>query len=119
MESIPLTEDEEQARTLPLAARFLKCAESAKALCGKKKFNSRCWIDRDDVTPTTQQRKAPRDQTEEHPGFREHRLKARVFASLLLKMLADALDEWSEITIIGKKKQLTVGLAVFQTFIIP
>ncbi len=107
MENIPITEDEEQAKTLPLAARYLKCAESAKELCEKKKFNARCWVDRDDITPPTEQRKTPRDQTEDHPGFREHRLKGRVFASLILKMLADALDEWSEITIIGKEKYAT------------
>jgi len=100
MEDIPLTFSDEQAKTLPLAARYLKCAESAEHICEKKKFNARCWIDRDDVTPPTEQRMTPGDQTEDHPGFREHRLKGRVFASLILKLLADALDEWSEVTII-------------------
>ena len=106
MGMMPQTTDEEQAKTLPQALRYLNCTESMQESCEEHKFNAKCWIDRDDVEPVTKQLHKPRDQGREHPGFRQHRLKSRVLFYLMLEMVADALTEWGDITIVGKFNNL-------------
>lgn len=53
------TIDENQVKDLPWAIQFLKCEEQSKALCQNPENNYRtqCWIDRDDVVPSTKQDK--------------------------------------------------------------
>lgn len=102
MERIPQTTDEEQSKSLPQAVRYLNCTETAQSLCEHHKFNSRCWIPRDDVIPPTKQLDRPRNQVQNHPGFRQHKLKGRIFVFLFLEVLSSALNEWGDITIVGK-----------------
>ena len=105
MISMHQTEDEEQVKSLPLAVRYLSCTEDAKDLCEKHKYNARCWIDRDDVTPPTKQRKNPDHQMDQNPGYQQHKMKGRMLSWLILEMLADALSSWGEVTISGKKRK--------------
>jgi len=102
MHGIPETLDEEQVKDLPYFARYLNCPEDKESLClnNPDKYKVRCWIDRDDVTPPTQQLKSPSDQSLENPGFRQHQLKGRVITFIILEALQDALDNWSDITIV-------------------
>jgi hypothetical protein len=105
LSGIKETTDEDQAATLPFAARYIKCEEKSKGVCdaNEQKFRTQCWIDRDDVTPPTTQKAQPDNQDESHPGFRMHQLKSRSMAMTILTALENAIDTWSEITIVGKK----------------
>ena len=100
--------DEDQALALPFAARYIKCEEKSKGVCNanEQKFRTQCWIDRDDVTPPTTQKAHPDNQDESHPGFRIHQLKSRSMAMRILTAMENAIDTWSEITIVGKKIEL-------------
>ena len=100
--------DEDQALALPFAARYIKCEEKSKGVCNanEQKFRTQCWIDRDDVTPPTTQKAHPDNQDESHPGFRIHQLKSRSMAMTILTAMENAIDTWSEITIVGKKIEL-------------
>ncbi len=87
---------------MPFAARFLKCEKNSQALCDSisNKFRGQCWIDRDDVTVTTKQGTRLPSQVKWHPGFRTHQLRGRSMAMNILTALEDAIDTWSEITIV-------------------
>lgn len=113
LDSIPETTDEEQAKTLPQAVRYLKCSEGAENLCVEHQFNAKCWIPRDDVSPQIEQREHPQNQILRHPGFRQHRYKSRVFAHFILEMLEDALADWGDITIVGEYIWTVKCLALF------
>ena len=106
MSGIKETTDEDQAKTLPFAARFMKCSAESHDLCNapENRFRALCWIDRDDVTPVVEQRPVPRSQVSWHPGFRVHQLMSRSMAFTILTGLQDAIDTWSEHTIFGKHK---------------
>jgi hypothetical protein len=96
MVGIPETEDEKQVESLPWAAQNLKCQKDVSYLCTDKKFKFRttCWVARDDVKPPTQQASAAGSQVGWHPGFREHQLKGRVIAMVVLEALLDAVNTW-------------------------
>lgn len=51
----PITTSEEQAETLPWAARYIKCAPGTEALCHANQYDGKCWVERDDFTPATTQ----------------------------------------------------------------
>jgi len=102
MASIPLTENMDQVENLPWAARYLKCPEDNTSLCDDEnnKFRTTCWVERSDVTPPMEQAShAPYPKL--HPGFRTHQLKSRILAFTVIDALEDAIDTWSEETIIS------------------
>mmetsp|Transcript_17057 Transcript_17057/g.47915 ORF Transcript_17057/g.47915 Transcript_17057/m.47915 type:complete len:918 (+) Transcript_17057:96-2849(+) len=103
MDGVIMVESEAQAKTIPWAARYMACADSAKDLCTTEpRFCAKCWIDRDDgVKPTTGQRDSPRGQVKWHPGWRSHQLQGRVLAFSVLDALSAAVNEWSEGTMGG------------------
>jgi hypothetical protein len=71
MAGIPETEDAAQAETVPWAARCMKPGNEAGQLCQYSRFESMCWIERDDdVKPVTNQRSQPSGQASWHPGSR-------------------------------------------------
>lgn len=43
----------------PYASRYLKCNGEAKSICKKNRYDAVCWIDRPDISPGTDQSKAP------------------------------------------------------------
>ena len=101
---LPLTLDDDQVLTLPFATRYMSCALESRDLCNHpnpNRFNSVCWVDRDDVTPLKAQNAHPGSQVGWHPGFRAHQLSGRSMAMVVLTALQDAIDTWSEITIVG------------------
>jgi len=85
-EMVPPTDDQEQAKTVPYAARWLNGKE--------EKYNAICWEPRSDVAPLEQQDAHPASQVSWHPGFRYHQFQGRKVALILLKGLAAALDQW-------------------------
>lgn len=91
-------QSEEHAKSIPYAARFMKCEESAKHLCGAEpRFCIHCWIERDDgIKPTRPQRDSPRGQVKWHPGWRRHQLLGRNLAFGVLQALQAAVNQWSE-----------------------
>jgi len=100
---VPMTMDEEQVKTLPWAAQYLNCDEQRAELCvdANNRFRTKCWIDRPDVTPERNQKDHAGSQVKWHPGFRRHQLTGRVLAFTVLEALQDAINTWSEVTIIG------------------
>ena len=73
----PITTSEEQAKTLPWAARFDKCESGANALCAAKEYDGKCWVEREDFTPEAKQNELVGGQAKWHPGPK----KVRKFAS--------------------------------------
>lgn len=95
---LPLTESEEQAKTLPWAARYAKCSAGAADLCNANKYDGKCWVERDDFTPKAQDALVG-GQAKWHPGPKVHRSKGRALALSVLFMLQHALNEWEELGI--------------------
>jgi hypothetical protein len=68
---IPETQSAAQVKTLPYAARYLKCSNEASELCKNSRYQSKCWIKRPDgVEPVTKQNAQPGGQAKWHPGNR-------------------------------------------------
>lgn len=68
---MPVTQDAVQASTVPFAARYLNCANEAAQVCKSIRYNSTCWINRDDdIKPVTKQKGQPGGQASWHPGNR-------------------------------------------------
>jgi len=98
MDGIVEVESLEQAKSLPLAARFLKCKTEAEEVCKEEpRFCSTCWIDREDkIVPEAKQLDKPRGQVKWHPGWRSHQLMGRNLAFAILEGLQSAVNIWSE-----------------------
>ena len=92
----PVTESEEQAKTLPWAARYNKCASAAQSLCNSREYDGKCWVERDDFKPSAI---APLvgGQAKWHPGPKKHRARGRALALSVLFMLKHALDQWEKL----------------------
>jgi hypothetical protein len=100
LEGVPETSSEIAASDLPWAAQYLNCPKDMQGMCGNEEyqFESRCWVERSDVSPPTQQL----DHIPIVPsamGWRMHKLKGYTLAYVLLTATLDALFKWSEITI--------------------
>ena len=97
----PVTTSDQQAATLPYAAQYLTCSPDFKNACNSpdNKYSSKCWVDRDDFTPSKRQLPVVGGRASWHPGWREHQVIGRGHAMLILSALENALSQWSEITI--------------------
>mmetsp|Transcript_10637 Transcript_10637/g.26864 ORF Transcript_10637/g.26864 Transcript_10637/m.26864 type:complete len:672 (-) Transcript_10637:1123-3138(-) len=98
MDGILEVESVEQAKTIPWAARYLKCKDDVQDLCKEEpRFCAKCWIDRDDgIVPDAKQRDSPRGQVKWHPGWRKHQLMGRNLAFAVLEGLQAAVNIWTE-----------------------
>jgi hypothetical protein len=97
---VPETTSEIAASDLPWPAQFLNCPTNMQDTCEKEEyqFESRCWVERSDITPPTPQL----DHIPIMPsaiGWKMQKLKGFTLAYVLLTATLDALFEWSEITI--------------------
>jgi hypothetical protein len=100
---LPETTSEEQALTLPYAARNMKCSSERQDLCGDNRFSSTCWIDRPDgIVPKNGQLARPKGQVKWHPGWRAHQLTGRVIAFSVLEALEVAVNKWMDGTMTGQ-----------------
>eukprot|EP00986_Skeletonema_menzelii_P019209 scaffold27156_cov148-Skeletonema_menzelii.AAC.1 len=93
----PITTSEEQAKTLPWAARYNKCESGASALCTAQEYDGKCWVEREDFTPEAKQQELVGGQAKWHPGPKKHRTRGRALALSVLFMLQHALDKWEEL----------------------
>ena len=95
------TESDKQAKTLPWAARYLKCKEGKEDLCEKaeNKYLNTCWADQKGVNPPTKQVEHIAGAGKVHPGWRYHQLKGRMLAVSVLEALQEAINTWSDVTI--------------------
>ena len=98
-EGFPVSTSDEQAQSLPYAAQYLTCTPDFKNGCNSNKYKSQCWVERDDVTPTTKQSAFVGGRASWHPGWREHQVIGRGHAMLILSALENALTQWSDVTI--------------------
>jgi hypothetical protein len=96
---MPITESEEQMKSLPWAYQKMKCPADQDDLCNSDRFRATCWIDRPDgVKPETPQLDSPRGQVKWHPGWRSHQLVGRTIAFVVLDRLQVAVNTWSKAT---------------------
>ena len=91
-------ESAEQAKTIPWAARYMKCKDEVQSLCQEEpRFCSKCWYDRDDgIKPEKGQLDPPKGQVKWHPGWRTHQLTGRNLAFAVLEALQAAINIWNE-----------------------
>ena len=94
------TESAEQAKTIPWAARYMKCKDEAQYVCQEEpRFCSKCWCDRDDgIKPEKGQvsHAKAKGQVKWHPGWRPHQLTGRNLAFAVLEALQAATNIWNE-----------------------
>lgn len=97
-DGLPEAQSDEHAKTIPWAARYMKCNENANTVCqSEPRFCARCWVDREDgITPPEPQLRSPRGQTSWHPGWRSHQLTGRNLAMAVLQSLQNAINLWNE-----------------------
>jgi hypothetical protein len=93
---IPVTLDENHAKTLPYASQYYTCDSEHGNMCREHKYRANCWVERDDVIPPTKQDDMPGSQVSWHPGFRWHQLVGRILAYTVLTGLKDAIAIWKE-----------------------
>lgn len=93
---IPVTLDENHAKTLPYASQYYTCDSERGNMCREHKYRANCWVERDDVIPPTKQDDKPGSQVSWHPGFRWHQLVGRILAYTILTGLKDAIAIWKE-----------------------
>jgi hypothetical protein len=94
MRGVPETTSDTDISRVPAASQYLKCDNDMKAQCRELEYLSQCWIEREDVTPPTQQHPEPGGRARWHPGYREHQLQGRVFAFILLTAMNKAIQTW-------------------------
>ena len=97
---VPESTSQKIVSDLPWAAQYLNCPTNMHKECEKEEhqFESKCWIDRSDVTPSTSQL----DHIPILPtatGWRMQQLKGYTLAYVLITATLDALLEFSEVTI--------------------
>lgn len=101
MSGVPETTGDREATTLPWAAQYLNCPREMEAVCNAdgNKFMSQCWDSSLKSSP-------PIPQTSNIPvlptalGWRMHQLKGYTLSYNVLSVILDALDVWSQKTII-------------------
>lgn len=94
----------EQAKTIPYAARYMKCDPEQHELCDNEpKYCCVCWVERDDVPVDSFDniKNQPGGQVKWHPGWRQHQLQGRVLAFTMLEALQEAVQHWSDGTMGG------------------
>jgi hypothetical protein len=92
-------EDEEQAKTVPFASRYMKCSKGRQDLCtAAPRFCAKCWVPRDDIDPVKLGYKLGKigGQVKWHPGWRSHQLVGRTIAFALLQSLQEAIQIFSD-----------------------
>ncbi|GKY93542.1 hypothetical protein MPSEU_000321600 [Mayamaea pseudoterrestris] len=97
MLGIPKTASLAEVESIPWAARYLDCTLDVADECQVNKYLTKCWVDRPDFIPPTDQ--APVNtgsQVSWHPGWRTHQLNGRVLAFALLRATRQALKRWKE-----------------------
>lgn len=90
------TETLEEVAKLPWAKQYVNCGPEISKICRGEEYFGRCWIDRDDFTPSTKQDSEPGGRASWHPGNRIHQKKGRAIAYMILVALKDALTEWND-----------------------
>lgn len=103
-DNLPEVQNQDQAATVPWAARYMKCSDDARDLCKQEpRYCTQCWVDRDDgITPNQAQAANPKGQTSWHPGWRSHQLVGRNLAMAVLLSLQNAINIWND-NVSGKR----------------
>ena len=86
----------DEVKELPWAAQYVHCGPEISGICRQNAYIGRCWIEREDVTPPTKQKKAPGGRASWHPGNRYHQMKGRAITFMILEALKDALTMWND-----------------------
>ncbi len=91
---LPETTGDDQALSVPLAARYQNCAASARDLCQPYKYDAYCWFPRSDTIPPKEQSRRFPSQASWHPGNRYHQYESRKTAMTILQGFKVALTTW-------------------------
>ena len=90
------TVDMVQVNDVPWAVRFMNCGPAVRSECKALRYNTTCWIPRDDVQPPVEQIKLVKGRAGWHPGNREHLLEGRILAVNILYATLKAIRTWKE-----------------------
>lgn len=85
----------DEIKALPWALQYVSCGNELKQICRDNEYMGDCWIDRDDLSPPTPQKKMG-GRASWHPGNRIHQKTGRSIAYFILEALKDALISWKE-----------------------
>jgi hypothetical protein len=96
LRGIPETTADLDMSGIAVAAQYVKCDNGMKDRCRELAYMSKCWIERDDVTPPVTQNPEPGGRAKWHPGNRAHQLQGRIITFLILKAMDEALGRWLE-----------------------
>lgn len=92
---LPYLDDLENIEDIPFWARYMNCSEALKDLCFKRRYNATCWEQRDDgLEPPQKQAGNPGGQAKWHPGNKDHQLRGRAIAYILIEQTLAGLKEW-------------------------
>ena len=94
---IPETENDEQVKTMPWAAQWLKCSRTATTDCKAHEYTAGCWVEREDYSPKTPQDEFVGGQASWHPGNRIHKHRGRMLALVVLRSLKYAMEKWEKL----------------------
>jgi hypothetical protein len=73
----------------------MNCSEALRDECKKWRFNATCWAFRGEgKEPPQSQKTTPGGQASWHPGNREHNLRGRTIAFVLIQQTLNALKQW-------------------------
>jgi hypothetical protein len=94
-------ENEEQAKKVPFASRYMKCSSERQDLCSAEpRYCTTCWIPRSDIDPEKVGFKGKfgkfGGQVKWHPGWRPHQLQGRTIAFAVLTALQEAIQIFSD-----------------------
>jgi hypothetical protein len=81
---------------LPWGSRFMDCDTEINSECAAKKYNTKCWVERDDFSPSRTQNQVVGGGASWHPGWRWHQLQGRIHAFTLLRATHAVLKRWNE-----------------------
>ena len=86
----------EEVLKLPWAAQYVRCGAEISGICKENEYASKCWIERDDFTPSVKQSKFVGGRASWHPGNRHHQIAGRGIAFAILEALKEALTMWND-----------------------
>lgn len=92
---LPYMDDLDAIEDIPFWSRYMNCSESLKDMCFNLRYNATCWQPRDDgMDPPEKQAGSPGGQAKWHPGNKEHQIKGRAIAYVLIQQTLAGLKEW-------------------------
>ena len=93
--AVPKITGMDMAEKLPWAVQEYVCEPEVKDLCGRGLLDE-CWVPRSDFNPERNQQAHVGGKAGWHPGWRDHKYRARKQTMMMLVALERAFDMWMD-----------------------